>query len=59
MDLWVLVASESHEANFTLLLGLAECFDSAAASASSDEGTAHGMHFFKVVQVDKDLGSCK
>jgi hypothetical protein len=29
------------------------------ASASSDEGTAHGMHFFKVVSVNKDLGRCK
>ncbi len=29
------------------------------ASASSDEGTAQGMDFFKVAQVTKDLGSCK
>jgi hypothetical protein len=29
------------------------------AAASSDEGTAYGMEFFKVIQVDKDLGSCK
>jgi hypothetical protein len=29
------------------------------ASASSDEATAHGMHFFKVTAMDKDLGACK
>jgi hypothetical protein len=29
------------------------------ASASSDEATAHGMHYFKVTAMDKDLGSCK
>lgn len=29
------------------------------AAASSDETTAHGPRFFKVVKVDKDLGSCK
>jgi hypothetical protein len=28
-------------------------------SASSDEGTAQGMSFFKVAQVNKDLGTCK
>jgi hypothetical protein len=29
------------------------------ASSSSDEATAHGAHFFKVAQVNKDLGACK
>ncbi len=29
------------------------------ASASSDEGTAYGMHFFKVARVSRELDSCK
>ena len=29
------------------------------ASASSDEGTAHGMHFFRVVEVSRTSGVCK
>jgi hypothetical protein len=29
------------------------------ASASSDEGTAHGMHFFRVLAVTQTSGACK
>jgi hypothetical protein len=39
------------------LMGISDA--SRDASASSDEGTAHGMSFFKVAQVNKDLGACK
>jgi hypothetical protein len=39
------------------LTGIAD--DPRDASASSDEGTAHGNYFFKVVKVNKDLGACK
>jgi hypothetical protein len=29
------------------------------ASASSDEGTPHGLRFFRVEDIAADMGSCK